>query len=62
VKGGPEGAWAEIGAGAAAPRALSGIQETLGYKASHLFKRLTIIEQQFGDDAHHLGLLMRSAA
>ena len=41
----------------AAARALSGIQETLGYKAGHLFKRLAMIEQQFGDTAHHLGLL-----
>ncbi len=62
MKGGPEGAWAGVEAGAEAPRALSGIQETLGYKASHLFKRLTMIEQQFGDHAHHLALLMQSAA
>jgi pimeloyl-CoA dehydrogenase small subunit len=39
-----------------------GIGMTLEYKAAHLFKRLTMIEQQFGDNAHHLGLLMRSAA
>jgi hypothetical protein len=62
VKGNPEGTRAGVESGPGAPRALSGIQETLGYKASHLFKRLTMIEQQFGDNAHHLGLLMRSAA
>jgi hypothetical protein len=62
VKGGPEGSAAGQDSGAEAAQALSGIQETLGYKASHLFRRLTMIEQQFGDTAHHLGLLMRSAA
>ena len=61
MKGGPEGSAAGRDSGAEA-RALSGIQETLDYKASHLFKRLTLIEQQFGDTAHHLGFLMRSAA
>jgi hypothetical protein len=62
LKGGPEGSAPGREGRAEAARALSGIQETLGYKASHLFKRLTMIEQQFGDTAHNLGLLMRSAA
>ena len=31
-----------------------GIAMTMEYKAGHLFKRLTMIEQQFGDTEHHL--------
>ncbi|OYU47935.1 MAG: pimeloyl-CoA dehydrogenase small subunit [Rhizobiales bacterium PAR1] len=34
-----------------------GIGVTMEYKVGHLFKRLTVIEQQFGDRDHHLDLL-----
>ena len=31
-----------------------GIAMTMEYKAGHYFKRLTLIEQTFGDSDHHL--------
>lgn len=34
-----------------------GIGMTMDYKVGHLFKRLTMIERQFGDLDHHLGCL-----
>jgi pimeloyl-CoA dehydrogenase small subunit len=38
-----------------------GIGLSMEYKAGHYFKRLTMIEQQFGDWRHHLRLLAASA-
>ena len=37
-----------------------GIGMTMEYKAGHLFKRLTMIESQFGDTDHHLRLVDRA--
>lgn len=37
-----------------------GIGVTMEYKVGHLFKRLTVIEQQFGDRDHHLDLLAKA--
>lgn len=37
-----------------------GIGTTMEYKAGHLFKRLTMIEGQFGDTDHHLRLVDRA--
>jgi pimeloyl-CoA dehydrogenase small subunit len=39
-----------------------GIGMTMEYKGGHYFKRLTMIEQQFGDADHHLRLLAASGA
>jgi alkylation response protein AidB-like acyl-CoA dehydrogenase len=36
-----------------------GIGMTAEYQASHYFKRLTVIEQSFGDIDHHMAQLMR---
>jgi alkylation response protein AidB-like acyl-CoA dehydrogenase len=38
-----------------------GIGMTMEYKAGHYFKRLTMIEQQFGDWRHHLRSLAAPA-
>lgn len=37
-----------------------GIGMTMEYKVGHLFKRLTVIEQQFGDRDHHLDMLAKA--
>lgn len=37
-----------------------GIGVTMEYKVGHLFKRLTILEKQFGDYNHHLSRLSKS--
>ena len=37
-----------------------GIGVTMEYKVGHLFKRLAVIEQQFGDRDHHLDLLAKA--
>jgi pimeloyl-CoA dehydrogenase small subunit len=46
--------------GQAAVQCHGGIGVTMEYRAGHYFKRLTMIESQFGDTDHHMRLLDRA--
>jgi pimeloyl-CoA dehydrogenase small subunit len=46
--------------GQAAVQSHGGIGVTMEYRAGHYFKRLTMIESQFGDTDHHMRLLDRA--